>query len=147
MAGAIGQCAPPAAPTGPATSRRLSKPAWRSLDPRAYLNWVTLDFSRPGKPTDNGLIAAFNGRLRAECLADACVRDEHWFLTLGDGQARLGAWREDYNRQRPHGALRNMTPEEFAARAERGHPPGGDQGPHDTATTTRQRRPEPCPTG
>jgi putative transposase len=117
------------------------------MDQWAYLNGVTLNFSRPGKPTDNGLIEAFNGRLRAECLADARVRDEHWFLTLGDAQAELDAWRDDYNSQRPHGALKNMTPDEFAQRAERGHPPGGDRGPHYTATTARQRRPEPCPTG
>jgi putative transposase len=113
----------------------------RTMDQWAYLNGVTLDFSRPGKPTDNGLIEAFNGRLRAECL------NEHWFLTLGDPQARLDAWRDDYNSQRPHGALKNMTPEEFAQRAERGHPPGGDRGPDDTAPKARKRRPEPCPTG
>ena len=43
----------------------------RDLDLWAYQNNVTLDFSRPGKPTDNAFIEAFNGRLRAECLADA----------------------------------------------------------------------------
>ena len=44
------------------------------LDQWAYLNNVKLDFSRPGKPTDNGLIEAFNGRLRQECLNGS------WFL-------------------------------------------------------------------
>lgn len=39
----------------------------RDLDLRAYANGVTLDFSRPGKPTDNAYIEEFNGRLRAEC--------------------------------------------------------------------------------
>ena len=96
---------------------------------------------------DNGLIGAFNGRLRAECLADACVRGEHWLLTLGDVQAKLEAWREDYNSQRPHGALENTTPEEFAQRAERGHPRGGDRDPDDTAPKGETRCPEPCPTG
>lgn len=47
----------------------------KRLDQWAYLNNVRLDFSRPGKPTDNGLIEAFNGRLRAECL------NENWFLS------------------------------------------------------------------
>jgi putative transposase len=42
------------------TSKRLAQ--W------AYLRKVKLDFSRRGKPTDNGLIEAFNGRLRAKCL-------------------------------------------------------------------------------
>ena len=40
----------------------------RSLDLWAYFNGVTLDFSRPGKPTDNAVIESFNGRLRDECL-------------------------------------------------------------------------------
>lgn len=37
----------------------------RDLDLWAYANNVTLDFSRPGKPTDNAFIEAFNGRFRA----------------------------------------------------------------------------------
>jgi putative transposase len=53
----------------------------RDLDPWAYANNVTLDFSRPGKPTDNAFIEAFNGRFRAECL------NAHWFLTLADARA------------------------------------------------------------
>ena len=40
----------------------------RDLDLWAYAKGVTLDFSRPGKPSDNGLIEAFNSRLRSECL-------------------------------------------------------------------------------
>lgn len=44
----------------------------RDLDPWAYANDVTLDFSRTGKPTDNAFIEAFDGRLRAECLNTQC---------------------------------------------------------------------------
>jgi putative transposase len=40
----------------------------RDLDPWAYQRGVTLDFSRPGKPTDNAFIESFNGKFRAECL-------------------------------------------------------------------------------
>ena len=40
----------------------------KTLDLWAYLNGVTLDFSRPGKPTDNAFIDSFNGSFRAECL-------------------------------------------------------------------------------
>lgn len=40
----------------------------RDLDLWAYAKGVTLDFSRPGKPTDNAFIEALNGRFRAECL-------------------------------------------------------------------------------
>ena len=78
------------------------------LDQWAYLNRVELDFSRPGKPTDNAFIEAFNGRLREECL------NESWFLSLDDAQEKVEAWREEYNRRRPHGALGNLSPEEFA---------------------------------
>jgi putative transposase len=37
----------------------------RELDLRAYMKGVVLDFSRPGKPTDNAFIESFNGKLRA----------------------------------------------------------------------------------
>ncbi len=60
---------------------------------------TSLDSCRPGKPTDNGLIEAFNGRLRQECL------NESWFLSLEDAREKIEAWRMDYNRERPHGAL------------------------------------------
>ena len=83
----------------------------KQLDQWAYLNSVQLDFSRPGKPTDNGLIEAFNGRLRQECL------NESWFLSLEDAREKIEAWRLDYNRERPHGALGNKAPLEYAQSA------------------------------
>ena len=83
--------------------------ASKRLDQWAYLNKVRLDFSRLGKPTDNGLIEAFNGRLRAECL------NENWFLSLADAKEKVGAWRMHYNTERPHSALGSLAPEEFAA--------------------------------
>ena len=72
---------------------------------------VEIYFSRPGKPTDNAHIEAFNGRLRAECL------NASWFLSLADARERLEAWRREYNDERPHGALRNLTPRAFAEQA------------------------------
>jgi transposase InsO family protein len=65
---------------------------------------LTLDFSRPGKPTDNAFIKAFNGRFRAECL------NAHWFRTLADAREKLEDWRKYYNEDRPHGAIGNKTP-------------------------------------
>jgi len=65
---------------------------------------VILDFSRPGKPTDNAFIEAFNGRLRAECLKT------HWFTSMSDTQEKLESLRSDYIEQRPHGAIGNNTP-------------------------------------
>jgi putative transposase len=38
----------------------------KKLDQWAYLNGFELDFSRPGRPTDNAFIEAFNGRVREE---------------------------------------------------------------------------------
>jgi putative transposase len=78
------------------------------LDLWAYFNGVKLDFSRPGKPTDNAVIESFNGRLRDGWL------NQHWFLSLVEARAVTVASREDYNRVRPHGALGNQTPSEFA---------------------------------
>ena len=76
----------------------------RDMDLWAYANGVTLDFSRPGTPTDNAFIEAFNGRFRAECL------NAHWFLTLADAGEKLEAWRRYYNEDRPHGAIGNKPP-------------------------------------
>jgi putative transposase len=76
----------------------------RDLDLWAYAKGVTLDFSRPGKPTDNAFIEAFNGRFRAECL------NQHWFLTLADAREKMEDWRRDYNEFRPHGAIGNKVP-------------------------------------
>ena len=76
----------------------------RDLDLWAYTNGVTLDFSRPGKPTDNAYIEAFNGRLRAECL------NAHWFLSLDDARSKLEDWRRYYNEERPHGAIGQRPP-------------------------------------
>jgi len=78
------------------------------MDQWAYLNEVTLDFSRPGKPTDNAMIESFNSRLRQECL------NENWFLSVADAQEKLESWRRDYNAKRPHSSLGNLTPEEYA---------------------------------
>ena len=76
----------------------------RDLDLWAYQRGVTLDFSRPGKPTDNAFIEAFNGKFRAECL------NAHWFLSLADARQKMEAWRRDYNEERPHGAIGNKPP-------------------------------------
>jgi putative transposase len=80
----------------------------RSLDLWAYFNGVKLDFSKPEKHTDNAFIESFNGRLHVECL------NQHWFLSLDEARVVTEAWRDDYNRVRPHGTLGNRTPSGFA---------------------------------
>ena len=74
---------------------------------------MKLDFSRPGKPSDNAYIESFNARFRLECL------NEHWFLSLEDAKEKVEEWRQDYNQNRPHSSLGNISPAEFA---EQKHP-------------------------
>ncbi len=69
---------------------------------------VRLHFIQPGKPTQNAFIESFNGRFRDECL------NEHEFATLAHARSLIESWRLDYNAYRPHKALGNLTPEEFA---------------------------------
>lgn len=83
----------------------------RTLDLWAYHHKVRIDFSRPGKPTDNSFIETFNGSLRDECL------NVNWFDTLGQAKAIIEAWRRDYNETRPHMSLGNATPSEKARQA------------------------------
>jgi putative transposase len=80
------------------------------MDKWAYERGVELDFSRPGKPTDNARVESFNGRLRQECL------NAHWFLSLDDAKAKISAWKRYYNESRPHSSLQWDTPAEFARR-------------------------------
>jgi putative transposase len=47
---------------------------------------VEIDFSRPGKPTDNAYIEAFNSRQQAECL------NASWFLSMADARDRMEQW-------------------------------------------------------
>lgn len=80
---------------------------------RAFLSWarlrgITLDFTRPGKPTDNAYIESFNGKFRDECL------NEQYFLTLEDARMLIERWRQHYNRVRPHSALHHQPPAVYA---------------------------------
>ena len=83
----------------------------RNLDFWAYSQEVQLDFSRPGTPTDNAFIEAFNSRFRHECL------NQHWFLDMAEPKETIEAWHQEYNKCRPHGALGDLTPLEFLQRA------------------------------
>lgn len=107
--------------TLPASCRRLGYPKAirvdlgsefisRDLDLWAYQHDVTLDFSRPGKPTDNAFIESFNGKFRAERL------NAHWFMSLEDAQEKLEAWRSDYNELRPHSVIANAVARAFSPR-------------------------------
>ena len=81
----------------------------QALDQWAFEQGVQLHFITPGKPSENGYVESFNGKLRDECL------NENWFGSLNEARGVIETWRVDYNRARPHSALGYRTPEEFAA--------------------------------
>lgn len=74
----------------------------------AYDHKVEQVFIDPGRPMQNGHCESFNGKLRMECL------NQHWFKNIHEARTILETWRIEYNTERPHMALRNMTPYEFA---------------------------------
>ena len=78
------------------------------LDAWAYAANVQLAFIRPGKPNENAYIESFNGKFRDECLK------EHWFVTMAHARRIIEAWRIEYNTERTHSSLDDLTPEEFA---------------------------------
>jgi putative transposase len=83
--------------------------ASRALGVWAYQNGVDLDFSRPGKPTNDPFIESFNANLRLECL------DHHWFTAVEEAEEVIEAWRKGYNTDRPHSALGGLPPSTFEA--------------------------------
>jgi putative transposase len=85
----------------------------KALDAWAYRNGVQLEFSRPGKPTDNAFVESFNGRFRDECL------NQHWFMSLEEVRQTVEAWRIEYNTERPHRALGQQTPAAWVTARER----------------------------
>jgi len=80
-----------------------------ALDGWAHRRGVELHFIDPGKPSQNGFIESFNGKLRDECL------DMHVFASLREAQVLIEAWRRDYNTCRQNESLGWRTPSEYAA--------------------------------
>jgi putative transposase len=107
------------------------------LSSRHFLAWcierkIDAVHIQPGKPTQNAHVESFHGRLRDECL------NVSWFWNLFDARKKIAAWRTDYNTQRPHSALRYLTPEEFARRA---------ASPSSVSDSTRPALPQGFPDG
>ena len=80
----------------------------RAMDAWAYRHGIQIEFIRPGKPTDNGHIESFNGKLRDECL------NVNLFFSLNEAHNTLEQWRKNYNEIRPHSSLGGMPPSEYA---------------------------------
>lgn len=81
----------------------------------AVLKWcqrtkVDWHYIAPGKPTQNAFIESFNGSFRDECL------NETLFSSLEEARSEIRYWKEDYNQERPHSSLGNLTPNEFVAK-------------------------------
>ena len=92
----------------------------KAVEQWAYENGVEWHFIAPGKPIENAYVESFNAHFRDECL------NENWFTDLADARRKIEAWRQDYNRRRPHSSLGYRTPEEFAEVAAQG---GGKDAP------------------
>ncbi len=83
------------------------------LTSRHFLAWaienrIELLHIQPGRPTQNGRVESFNGRMRDEFL------NTSWFENLFDARRKATAWRKYYNEERPHSSLGYRTPLEFA---------------------------------
>jgi putative transposase len=95
----------------PATIRTDHGPEFtcKAMDAWAYARGIELRMIQAGKPTQNAYVESFNGKFRDECL------NEHWFQSLAHARVKIAAWRIDYNQNRPHSSLEDLTPAEFAA--------------------------------
>jgi putative transposase len=75
---------------------------------------INLIHTQPGRPTQNGYVESFNGKLSEECLRI------NWFQNLFEARRIIASWRRDYNECRPHSSLNHLTPAEFARKQSRG---------------------------
>jgi putative transposase len=82
-----------------------------AICPEKSIKKVHLDYSQPGRSTDNPHIESFNGSFRDECL------NVSWFMSLEDAREKIERWRMDYNEYRPHSGPTHLTPAEFATAA------------------------------
>jgi putative transposase len=80
---------------------------------RHFLVWaiewkIDIVHIQPRKPTQNGGMEGFNGKLRDECL------NTSWLWNLFDARRKISAWKTKYNFRRPHSSLGYLTPDQFA---------------------------------
>jgi putative transposase len=73
----------------------------------AETNGVRLDFIQPGKPTQNSYVERFNRTYREEVL------NMYVFSRLSEVREITEKWLKEYNEERPHESLGNMTPIEY----------------------------------
>ena len=76
---------------------------------------VKTHYIEPGSPWQNGHIESFNAVFRDGCL------DRWSFYSVAEANREFDRWLEEYNYERPHGALNQLTPAEFLALCEKQH--------------------------
>jgi putative transposase len=101
----------------PATIRVDNGPEFTSAD---FSNWckkenITIQYTQPGKPMQNGYIERFNGSYRREIL------DAYLFFDLEEVRQLTESWIKEYNTQRPHEALGNLTPSQWPVKNRSGN--------------------------
>jgi len=68
---------------------------------------VELEFIQPGKPTQNSYIDRFNRTFQDKIL------NMYVFRTLSEVREIKNHWINEYNEERPHDSLGDLTPFEF----------------------------------
>lgn len=81
----------------------------QALDAWAFEKGVQPSFIRPGKPVENAYVESINNKCRDECL------NEHWFVTMVEARRVIERWRIEYNEERHHQSLKDLTPARYAA--------------------------------
>jgi putative transposase len=86
------------------------------LTSMAVLRWcqepqIEWHYIAPGKPMQSAFVESFNGSFRDKLL------NETLFSSLTEARQKITAWKEDYNRTRPHSSLGNLTPQEFSMKS------------------------------
>lgn len=86
------------------------------LTSMAILKWcqetgIEWHYIAPGKPMQNAFAESFLGRFRDELL------NETLFSSLDAARQAINEWKEDYNHHRPHSAIGNIPPVEYARKS------------------------------